>query len=151
MENWVVKEGGILRQKSIPKPGVAGSIPAGGTIIFTLNLNGLANIELHVLLVVPPSVGKQPTQKSDKHRYCFVGEKVKLNIRDHQWLPRMAVKEMIDMTNKNKLKALISILMGSPFYLTIPLIERFLLLKRITKEYRFSTDITMGVRNYAKR
>jgi hypothetical protein len=40
--------------------------------------------------------------------------------------------------------------MGSPFYLTIPLVERFLLVKRITEDYRFSTDKTIGDRNYAK-
>jgi hypothetical protein len=35
-------------------------------------------------LVAPPPVGEQPTQKSDKPRYCFDGEGRKIYIRDHQ-------------------------------------------------------------------
>ena len=47
---------------------------------------------------------------------------------------RMNMKEY---TYINKIKELLTILMESPFYLTVPLKERHLLIKKIIEEYHF--------------
>lgn len=44
---------------------------------------------------------------------------------------------MKECTYINKIKELLAILMESPFYLTIPLKERYLLIKKIIEEYHF--------------
>jgi hypothetical protein len=49
-------------------------------------------------------------------------------------LIRMNMKER---TYRNKIKELLTILMESPFYLTAPLKERHLLIKKIIDEYHF--------------
>jgi hypothetical protein len=47
---------------------------------------------------------------------------------------------MEELTYRNKIKEVIAILMESPFYLEIPLVERHLLIKKIMGEYHFSTE-----------
>jgi hypothetical protein len=44
---------------------------------------------------------------------------------------------MEELTYKNRIKAVITILMDSRFYLTVPLRERHLLIKKIIEEYHF--------------
>ncbi|MFZ3137047.1 MAG: hypothetical protein WA126_06615 [Thermodesulfovibrionales bacterium] len=46
---------------------------------------------------------------------------------------------MEELTYRNQIKEVITILMESPFYLEIPLGERHLLIKKIMEEYHFST------------
>jgi len=46
---------------------------------------------------------------------------------------------MEELTYRNQIKEVITILMESPFYLEIPLGERHLLIKRIMEEYHFRT------------
>jgi len=48
---------------------------------------------------------------------------------------------MEELTYKNKIKEVITILMDSPFYVEVPLEERHLLIKKIIEEYRFLTKI----------
>lgn len=45
--------------------------------------------------------------------------------------------DMEELTHKNKVKAVIEILMDSCFYFAVPLRERHLLIKKIIEEYRF--------------
>jgi hypothetical protein len=44
---------------------------------------------------------------------------------------------MKELTYRNKVKEVITILMESPLYLNVPLKERRLLIKKIVEEYRF--------------
>ena len=44
---------------------------------------------------------------------------------------------MKELTYRNKVKEVITILMESPLYLSVPLEERRLLIKKIIEEYRF--------------
>jgi len=44
---------------------------------------------------------------------------------------------MKELTYRNKVKEVITILMESPFYLNVPLGERHLLIKKIIQEYHF--------------
>jgi hypothetical protein len=46
--------------------------------------------------------------------------------------------------NRSEVKALIAILIEGPFYLTIPLGERFSLIKRIIEDYQFSGQEQKG-------
>jgi len=47
--------------------------------------------------------------------------------------------DMEELTYRNKIKELITILMESPFYLEVTLGERHILIKRIMEEYHFLT------------
>lgn len=49
-------------------------------------------------------------------------------------MTRMNMKEL---TDRNKMKELITILLESRFYLEVPLKERHLLIKKIIEEYQF--------------
>ena len=44
---------------------------------------------------------------------------------------------MEELTYRNKIRELITIMMESPFYLEVPLGERHLLIKKIIEEYHF--------------
>ena len=49
----------------------------------------------------------------------------------------MIKMNMKELTYRNKVKEVITILMESPFYLNVPLGERHLLIKKIIQEYHF--------------
>jgi len=49
----------------------------------------------------------------------------------------MTRTHMKELTDRNKMKELITILLQSRFYLEVPLKERHLLIKKILEEYHF--------------
>jgi hypothetical protein len=62
----------------------------------------------------------------------------------------MNMQENDKFINRSEVKALIAILIDGPFYLTIPIRERFLLIKRIIDEYQFSGQEHKGAPSYEK-
>jgi hypothetical protein len=62
----------------------------------------------------------------------------------------MKMQENDKYINRSEVKALIAILLEGPFYLTLPLRERFSLIKRIIEEYQFSGQEHKGAPLYEK-
>lgn len=74
-----------------------------------------------------------PIQISDRNRYISAAPATIIMIRRHL----EDVANMQELTDRNRMKELITILMESPFYLKVSLEERRLLIKKILEEYHF--------------
>ena len=91
------------------------------------------------------------TKISDRLRYFLLFQYEIIDIRDiNKLLKRMNMQENNKYINRSEVKALIAILIDGPFYLTIPLRERFSLIKRIIEEYQFSGQEHKGASFYEK-
>ncbi len=56
------------------------------------------------------------------------------------------MRNNIQNHDNSKIRELISILLGSPFYLTVPIKDRYKLIKRLSEEYQlFSEQPEEGV------
>jgi hypothetical protein len=52
----------------------------------------------------------------------------------------MDMRENIQNYGNNKIRELVSILLGSPFYLTVPIKDRYKLIKRLSEEYQMFSE-----------